>query len=129
MSKVKVLILEDDRLIAENNKVLLQGVGYEISGTCTTASQAEESIAANRPDIVLIDILLKGEKDGIWFANRLRNKYDIPFVYATSNSDPDTLERAKLTAPYGFIIKPFEIRPGSIPFSSICSKPRASVNK
>jgi len=107
MNKFKVLIIEDDRLIAENSMIMLQKAGYDVCGICSTAQEAQRKIQEDRPDIALIDILLSGENDGIVFAESLRAEHDIPFVYVTSNSDPQTLERAKLTAPYGYIVKPF----------------------
>lgn len=110
MPKIKVLIVEDDRLIAENSSMMLQTLGYEVSKICNNAADAIEFIKEDPPDIVLVDILLKGAEDGITFANTLRQDYDIPFVYVTATSDENVLERAKVTSPYGYIIKPFNER-------------------
>jgi len=110
VTKIKVLIVEDDRLIAENSSMMLKTQGYEVSDICNSSESALNSIKTNPPDIVLVDILLKGEQDGINFADTLRQDYDIPFVYVTATSDEHILERAKVTSPYGYIIKPFNDR-------------------
>ncbi len=110
MTKIRVLIVEDDRLIAENSSMMLNNLGYEVSDICNSSEGALSSISINPPDIVLVDILLKGEQDGINFADTLRQVYDIPFVYVTATSDENILERAKVTSPYGYIIKPFNDR-------------------
>ncbi len=110
MANIRVLIVEDDRLIAENSAMMLQTLGYEVSGICNNTADALISLSENRPDIILIDILLKGDEDGISFANVLRKDHDIPFVYVTATSDKSILERAKVTSPYGYIIKPFNER-------------------
>ncbi len=110
VAKIKVLIVEDDRLIAENSSMMLRSQGYEVSDICNSSERALDSIRKNPPDIVLVDILLKGEQDGINFADRLRQDFDIPFVYVTATSDENILERAKVTSPYGYIIKPFNDR-------------------
>ncbi len=107
MSKIKVLIVEDERLIAENSAIILNKLGYDVGKICSTTETALVEIHDNRPDIVLVDILLHGEQDGIDFADKLRNEHDIPFVFVTATSDKSILERAKVTSPYGYIIKPF----------------------
>lgn len=110
MGKIKVLIVEDDRLIAENSTIMLHTLGYDVCEICSNSEDAIREIESNRPDIVLIDILLSGDQDGISFADNLRNIHDLPFVYVTATSDEVILERAKLTSPYGYIIKPFNGR-------------------
>ncbi len=107
MSKIKVLIVEDERLIAENSAIILERLGYEVGKICSNSQAALAEIRENRPDIVLIDILLQGEHDGITFAETLRYEHDIPFVFVTATSDESILNRAKVTSPYGYIIKPF----------------------
>ncbi len=110
MSVIKVLIVEDDRLIAENSAIMLRTLGYEVSNICNNSEDALESLKTDQPDIVLIDILLKGDDDGISFASQIRKNFEIPFVYVTATSDKSILERAKVTSPYGYIIKPFNER-------------------
>ncbi|MEA3287039.1 MAG: PAS domain S-box protein [Candidatus Marinimicrobia bacterium] len=107
MSKTKVLVVEDERLIAENSAIILNRLGYEVGRICSNTKAAQIEIQNNRPDIVLVDILLHGEDDGIAFADSLRHEHDIPFVFVTATSDKTILERAKVTSPYGYIIKPF----------------------
>ncbi len=110
MSKIKVLIVEDDRLIAENSAIMLEKLGYAPCSICNNAEDAIQAIQTDQPDIVLIDILLKGSLDGISFAGQLHRDFDIPFVYVTATYDDHILERAKVTSPYGYIIKPFNER-------------------
>ena len=109
-SPVKVLILEDERLIAENSAIILKNLGYQVTKICSSVKAASEEILINRPDIVLVDILLKGNIDGISFAEELRSDHDIPFVYVTATADDAILDRAKLTSPYGYVVKPFNER-------------------
>ena len=107
---IRVLIVEDERLIAENSAIILRNLGYEVAKICSTVDAALTEISEGRPDIVLVDILLKGDTDGISFAELLRTEYDIPFVYVTATADDSILERAKLTSPYGYVVKPFNER-------------------
>ena len=108
--KTKVLIVEDEPLIAEDLRFLLNSIAYTVIGVAQTSTKAMDLIHNRRPDLVLLDIHIKGEKDGIDIAQRLNEDYRIPFVYLTSYADKDTIDRAKTTMPYGYIIKPFDER-------------------
>lgn len=110
MPNTRILIVEDERLIAENNAILLRGLGYDITEIASSAAKAIASIERDPPDVVLLDIMLHGEEDGIQLAEQLRRDYDIPFVYATAYADDNILERAKITSPYGYVLKPFTER-------------------
>jgi len=108
--KTKVVIVEDEPLIAEDLRFLLNSMKYTVVGVAQTSTKAMD-IKNNRiPDIVLLDIHIKGDKDGIDIAQRLNDDYRIPFIYLTSYADKDTIDRAKTTMPYGYIIKPFDER-------------------
>ena len=110
MSKNKILIVEDERITAEDLKNTLEKLGYEVTGIASEADTFYQSIHASMPDLVLMDIHLKGSKDGIELATEIREKYKLPVIYLTAYSDPNILERAKITEPFGFILKPFQER-------------------
>ena len=108
MSDVCVLLVEDDNIIAKVAEWRLKNLGYSLCGRATTGAEAMELVVRNKPDIVLMDINIKGEIDGIETARMIKKGFNIPVVYVTSHSDGPTLERAKETQPDGFIMKPFE---------------------
>jgi PAS domain S-box-containing protein len=110
MNKKRILVVEDERLIAEDIKRTLNKLGYEVTDTVISGKNALLSIEADRPDLVLMDIVLSGEMNGITVAEKIRNNYRIPVVYLTAYADQSTLERAKQTEPYGYILKPFSNR-------------------
>lgn len=108
MSKIKILIVEDELLIAEDIRMQLVNLGYEVSGMAVSYNDAVSSIMGNLPDIVLLDINIKGAKDGIELGDFLRNEVEIPFIYLTSHGDKATVERAKKTNPDAYVLKPFK---------------------
>ena len=110
VDKKRILVVEDERLIAEDIKRTLNKLGYDVTSTVATGKSALLSIESNRPDLILMDIVLSGEMDGITAAETIRNRFNIPVVYLTAYADHSTLEKAKLTEPYGYIIKPFSNR-------------------
>ena len=110
MSEVKILIVEDESIVAMDIKHRAEGLGYLVTAITPSGEEALEKVAENPPDLVLMDIVLKGEMDGIEAAQKIRDSYDIPVVYLTAYSDERTLKRAKITQPFGYIIKPFEDR-------------------
>lgn len=110
MLKVKILVVEDESIVAMDIKHRAEGLGYEVTAITPSGEEALEEVASNQPDLVLMDIVLKGEMDGIEAAQKIRDSYDIPVVYLTAYSDERTLKRAKITEPFGYIIKPFEDR-------------------
>ena len=102
----KILIVEDESLVSSDLKYHLESMDYEVVGIASTGVDAIR-IAGNKfPDIVLMDIKLKGDMDGIETAKELHDQYNIPVIYLTCFFDNGILERAKLTKPYGYIIKP-----------------------
>lgn len=106
--KPLILIVEDELIIALDIKEILEEQGYECIMNMASVEEAIQIIDIKNPALVLIDINLKKDKDGIHLGQYLLNKDNIPFVYVTSNSDMSTLERANETRPYGFIVKPFK---------------------
>lgn len=108
MAPKKILLVEDDDIIAKVENWRLKNLGYEIAGRAVSCMEALDLVAKTRPDLVLMDINIKGEIDGIETAKRIKTEFSIPVVYVTSHSDGPTLDRAKATQPSGFIVKPFE---------------------
>lgn len=105
MSK-KVLIVEDEFIVANDLRLILEQAGYKVTGIAASSEEAEDNLQKHKPDIVLLDIRLQGELSGIDFARKLRTE-NIPFVYLSAYSSQKVLEEAKTTEPYGFLVKPF----------------------
>jgi DNA-binding NarL/FixJ family response regulator len=110
MIEIKVLIVEDDPLIAIDIEQILSNLNFRVSGTAFNADDALQCLKNNTPDIVLLDVNLESDKDGINIAEIINEKYQLPFIYLTAHADKNTLERAKKTKPAGYIIKPFDER-------------------
>ncbi len=108
MEKHKVIIVENDEVNLLNLNMFLKKHGYSVIAMCSNATQAKSKIAIYKPDIIIIDISLQESNDGIELAKTIKQKYDIPFIYLTSYSDDEIISQAKLTEPYGYIIKPFD---------------------
>ncbi|GAB2595249.1 LytR/AlgR family response regulator transcription factor [Spirosoma areae] len=106
---VKLLVVEDDMIIAANIALQLSKLGYEVSGIVPRGEEAILHAETNRPDLILLDISLKGPLDGIDTAHAIHQRWNIPIIYVTANTDEATFARAKKTRPYAFISKP--IRP------------------
>jgi len=105
--KVRILIVEDDMIIAANISLQLSNLGYEVIGIESRGEEAVAHARLNPPDIILMDINLKGAINGIDAAHAIRRHRDIPIVYLTANNDEATFTRAKETHPHAFISKPF----------------------
>lgn len=108
LNKIRVLVVEDEIVVSEDLQQRLSGLGYEIAGAADTAADAMRLAAALRPDVALMDIMLHGRPEGIDAAEHLRGELDIPVIYLTAHSDSATLQRARLTDPSGYIVKPFD---------------------
>lgn len=107
---VRVLVVEDEMIVAEDLRRTLQQLGYEVSSIVATGEAVRRQVEIDQPDLILMDIGLKGSMDGIEAAQELNSRHVVPIVYLTAYTDPETLKRAKLTNPFGYIIKPFEKR-------------------
>ena len=110
MAKAQILIVENDNIIVMELRDRLQSLGYAIAAVASYGEEAIEEAEKTHPDLVLMNIRLKGHIDGIEAAEEIRDRFDIPVVYLTALTDQDTLQRAKMTEPYGYIIKPFSAR-------------------
>ena len=107
MSKLRVLIVEDEPVIAENISMYLDNNDFEVSGIAYDSAEANEQLRTNTPDAAILDVNLESEQDGIDIAGQINQKYGIPFLFLTSYSDKETLRRAKAVNPSGYIVKPF----------------------
>ncbi|MCD6297011.1 MAG: PAS domain S-box protein, partial [Deltaproteobacteria bacterium] len=110
MIKAKVLIVEDDGIIAMDIQSRLMSLGFDVSGMVSSGEEAIYRAKETPPDIVLMDIRLEGEMDGIEAADQIRTQFNIPVVYLTAYAEEAVLERAKITEPFGYILKPIENR-------------------
>lgn len=110
MEREKILVVEDERIVADDIRMSLERLGYLVCGLALSGSEAIEKVKELGPDIVMMDIVLGEEMDGIEAASKIRSSFEIPVVYLTAYGDERTLERAKVTEPFGYIIKPFEER-------------------
>lgn len=108
--RAKILLVEDEAIVALDIKTRLLHLGHEVVGVTSSGEDAIKIVEATRPDLVLMDIRLRGRLDGIEAAQQLRAQFDVAVIYLTAYGDDATLQRAKLTEPYGFLIKPFEER-------------------
>jgi two-component system cell cycle sensor histidine kinase/response regulator CckA len=107
MGMAQILIVEDDSIIAMELQERLQGLGYNVCGVSASGQDAIHQANRLRPDLVLMDIRLRGAMDGVEAAAKIRAQQDIPVIYLTAYADQSTLQRAKVTQPYGYVLKPF----------------------
>lgn len=105
---IKILIVEDNVIIADDMQSMLEEIGYEIVDNVIVYEQAIEVLKNQHVDLVLIDIILASDKTGIDLGKHIREVYNIPFIFVTSNSDRATVENAKTVKPDGYLVKPFE---------------------
>ncbi|MBT1702475.1 response regulator [Chryseosolibacter indicus] len=110
MNKAGILIVEDSFIVAFHLKKTLENEGYKVIGTEASGERALQLIEQSKPDLVLMDIMLNGPLDGIETARVIKSKYNLPIIYITALSDKETVQRAKITEPFGYLTKPFEDR-------------------
>lgn len=110
MTLARVLVVEDERVVALHLRQQLSRLGYDVPFMATKGPQALEAIELHRPDVVLMDIHIEGDMDGIDTASRIPSHLRIPVIYLTAYSEESTLERARSTKPYGYLLKPFSER-------------------
>jgi len=110
MSDLRVLVVEDEGIIAKDIQSTLNRSGYSVIAVASSGQEAIEKAMEMYPDLVLMDIVLEGDMDGVAAAEKIRDRFDTPVVYLTAYSDDTTLQRAKITEPYGYILKPFQER-------------------
>lgn len=110
MSGARILIVEDEGIEALDLQQRVTGMGYTVLDIVSTGEEAIEKAGETLPDLVLMDIMLPGEIDGVTAAEQIRSRFNLPVIYITAYADEDTLQRAKVTEPYGYIVKPFRER-------------------
>jgi len=110
MARANILVVEDESIVAMDIQERLRGLGYAVSAVASSGEEAIQKAAETHPDLVLMDIMLKGDMDGVEAAEQIRARFDIPVIYLTAYADENTLQRAMITEPFGYIIKPFEER-------------------
>ncbi len=109
-SQISVLIVEDELIVAHSLQARLERHGYRVIALARSGDDAIAAVSRSRPDLILMDIRIAGDIDGIAVAERIRAEHDVPVIFLTAYSDDETLARAKITEPFGYIIKPFETR-------------------
>jgi len=110
MAEAKIMLVEDEVLFAKDLQDLLESWGYRVPAIVSTGEEAIEKAGELKPNLVLMDIVLKGGMDGIEAADLIRTRFKIPVVYLTAYADDETVQRAKITEPYGYVLKPLEER-------------------
>ncbi len=110
MTDTKILVVEDESIVAKDIQTRLKNLGYTVCGVTSTGADAVKKAVDLRPDLVIMDIMLKDEMDGITASEKIRKLCNIPVIYITAYGDENTLNRAKITEPFGYILKPFEER-------------------
>ena len=108
MLSPKILIVENERIVADDIKQRLEDLGYEVIGISGNGNDALKKTGEIKPDLILMDIILTGEVDGIETAQQISELYSVPFIYLTAYYDDEILKRASLTQPAGYITKPFD---------------------
>lgn len=108
MEKTNILVVEDENILALGLKKKLENLGYAVTGMADSGEETFRQIEANVPDLILMDIVIKGEMDGIETAAKLNKSYSIPVIYLTAYADDEILKRAARTEPYGYILKPYK---------------------
>jgi len=106
--QIRILIVEDEAIIANDIKRTLEKFGYIITDIAKSGETALQMVKESTPDLVLVDILLEGSLNGIDITQTIQREYNVPVIFVTAFSDPNTVNKAKLTAPYGYVSKPFE---------------------
>ncbi|MHC4266872.1 MAG: response regulator [Planctomycetota bacterium] len=107
MTNAKIMIVEDEWIAAEDTQCRLQDLEYTVSSLASTGKEAIQKAEEDKPDLVVTDIVLEGEMDGIEVAKQIYARFGIPFIYLTAYADDKILERIKITEPFGYIVKPF----------------------
>nr|MCU0331877.1 response regulator [Ignavibacteriaceae bacterium] len=110
MADTNILLVEDEQIVAKYIEKQLTGAGYKIIASVTSGEKAIEKVTTLKPDIVLMDIKIMGSMDGVETADYIRKNHQIPVIYLTSLSDDESFQRAKKTEPFGYLIKPIDLK-------------------
>jgi two-component system, cell cycle sensor histidine kinase and response regulator CckA len=110
MTRPQIMVVEDESIVAEDMKAMLEGFGYTVAAVAFSGEDAVRKAVDTHPDLVLMDIVLKGQMSGVEAVERIRSRCNVPVVYVTAYADEKTVRRAKVTEPFGYILKPFDAR-------------------
>jgi PAS domain S-box-containing protein len=108
MQRPNILVVEDERILAEDLRDMLESLDYRVVGIVESGEKAIKDAFKLKPDLITMDIMLRGRKDGIVAAHEIRQKMNVPVVFLTAYADESTLQRAKLAEPFGYILKPYK---------------------
>ncbi len=108
MTKAKIMIVEDEVIICKEIESTLENLGYEVVATTDNGEAAIELAKKHKPDLILMDIRLNGDIDGIETSEIIRNRFEIPVIFSTAYLDQERIERAKITMPFGYVLKPIQ---------------------
>ncbi len=108
MEKIKILVVEDEIILALGLKNKLESLGYVVTDIAASGNETLHKVGENKPDLIMMDIVLKGDMDGIETAAILNETESIPIIYLTAYADDEILKRAATTEPYGYILKPYK---------------------
>jgi CheY-like chemotaxis protein len=129
LARERILIVEDEGIVVLHIKKTLERLGYVVAGIAASGADAIAKTTTLKPDLVLIDIVLKGSGDGIDAAEEIRTITNVPLIYLTAHADESTLKRAKVTEPFGYIVKPFRERDLYIAIEFALYKAEAEAEK
>ena len=110
MSTAQIMVVEDEGIVAQDIETTLQSLGYSVPYVASNADEAIAKAEEIHPDLILMDIVMPGERDGVEAAEEIKDRFHIPVIYLTAYADDETLRRAKATEPFGYILKPFQKR-------------------
>lgn len=110
MENLKILVVEDEPMIAESLSEMLELLDHEVLSVAESGEEAVMQLMQQEPDLLLLDIQLRGKMDGVELARLIRQKYNIPFIFTTAYADEETIARAKAEGPYGYIVKPYGVK-------------------
>jgi signal transduction histidine kinase len=127
MNSIKIMIVEDEQLVADDLRETLESLGYEVPALVASGEEAIIQAELIKPDLILMDIRLEGKMDGIGASMHIQSRFHIPVVYLTANADRATLERAKISQPFGYILKPFNEKILSTTIEIALSRHQAEV--
>ena len=105
---MKIMVVEDERITAEDIRFRLEDMGHTVTAIASSGEESIQKVAETKPDFVLMDIVIKGDMDGIEAAGQIRNRFNVPAIYVTAHGEKNIFQRAKKTRPLGYVLKPLQ---------------------
>ena len=124
---INLMLVEDERVVAFDLKMQLQSFGYRVGAVVASGEEAVERVAAEAPDLILMDIHLEGEMDGVEAALEIQSRHQVPVIYLTAYAEDDTLKRALESRPFGYLVKPWNVRELHASIQMALARRRAEV--